>query len=94
MRQLLIALEKNLQRGGTLAFFPSSYEDCIQAEWKKIGPRTSSFTRANHIPKTHKKTPMAATVTQPRAPTTEKKETEGRQQKNLSRDDSPPWTGM
>ncbi|KAL6743237.1 hypothetical protein Aduo_016303 [Ancylostoma duodenale] len=43
MRQTLIGLERHLQCGGALAFFPSPYEDSNEAEWKKMGEVCSEF---------------------------------------------------
>ncbi|EYC13483.1 hypothetical protein Y032_0043g738 [Ancylostoma ceylanicum] len=45
MRQLLISLERHLQCGGTLAFFPSPYEDRNEFEWKRIGEVCTEFVR-------------------------------------------------
>ncbi|EPB65351.1 integrase core domain protein [Ancylostoma ceylanicum] len=45
MRQLLISLERHLQGGGTLAFFPSPYEDRNEHEWKRMGEVCTEFVR-------------------------------------------------
>ncbi|KAK6018626.1 retroviral aspartyl protease, partial [Ostertagia ostertagi] len=45
MRQVLIALERHLQPGGTLLFFPSPYEDSNVTEWSKMGRVCSEFVR-------------------------------------------------
>ncbi|XGW03175.1 hypothetical protein V3C99_014849 [Haemonchus contortus] len=45
MRQLLIALERHLQPGGTLLFFPSPYEDHNQQEWTAMGRVCAEFVR-------------------------------------------------
>ncbi|KIH54929.1 hypothetical protein ANCDUO_14921, partial [Ancylostoma duodenale] len=45
MRQLLISLERHLQCGGTLAFFPSPYEDRNEQEWKRIWEVCTEFVR-------------------------------------------------
>ncbi|KHJ92076.1 hypothetical protein OESDEN_08043 [Oesophagostomum dentatum] len=45
MRQLLIALERHLQIGGTLMFFPSPFEDSNVEEWKAMGRVCAEFVR-------------------------------------------------
>ncbi|KIH69338.1 hypothetical protein ANCDUO_00324 [Ancylostoma duodenale] len=45
MRQLLISLERHLQSGGALAFFPSPYEDRNDREWRRIGEVCTEFVR-------------------------------------------------
>ncbi|KAK6017953.1 zinc knuckle, partial [Ostertagia ostertagi] len=45
MRQVLIALERHLQPGGSLAFFPSPYEDDNNAEWTHMGRICAEYVR-------------------------------------------------
>ncbi|EPB76543.1 PHF5-like protein [Ancylostoma ceylanicum] len=45
MRQLLIALEKHQQIGGSLMFFPSPFEDSNEEEWKAMADTCAKFVR-------------------------------------------------
>lgn len=45
MRQVLIALERHLQCGGALAFFPSPYEDENIKEWTHMGRVCAEFVK-------------------------------------------------
>ncbi|VDO65774.1 unnamed protein product [Heligmosomoides polygyrus] len=45
MRQVLIGLERNLQCGGTLLFFPSPYEDTNEVEWRRMGEVCQEFVK-------------------------------------------------
>ncbi|KIH46852.1 hypothetical protein ANCDUO_23093 [Ancylostoma duodenale] len=45
MRQLLIALERHLQTGGTLMFFPSPFEDNNEQEWRAMADTCAEFVR-------------------------------------------------
>ncbi|KAK6059773.1 hypothetical protein COOONC_02577 [Cooperia oncophora] len=45
MRQVLIALERHLQPGGSLAFFPSPYEDDNNTEWMHMGRVCAEYVR-------------------------------------------------
>ncbi|VDL69049.1 unnamed protein product [Nippostrongylus brasiliensis] len=45
MRQVLIALERHLQCGGTMAFFPSPYHDDNAKEWAHMGRICAEFVK-------------------------------------------------